>query len=91
MQENIVNQELGFFAATVGSQILYQSVDMFEFFVQHLSEYDYSLEFDTSWDSEILRLLKDMIERISQERIQQSKQSSQWTCLGDYTLLQWSK
>jgi hypothetical protein len=62
-QEDFVNQELGFFAAVEGdAQIAYSSVDMFDFFVHHLSGYDFSIRYDENWDPEMLRLLQGMIE-----------------------------
>jgi hypothetical protein len=61
-QEDDVNQELGYFAAAGSAEILYQSLDMFDFFVHHLSGYDYSIVNNERWDPEMLRLLQEMIE-----------------------------
>jgi hypothetical protein len=57
-----LNQELGFFAAVGGERVLYQPLDMFDFFVHHLSGYDFYTNHDTQWDMEIMRLMQDMIE-----------------------------
>jgi hypothetical protein len=62
MQEVNASRELGFFSAIVGSYIVYQSVDMFDFLAHHLSGYDYSTNRDKKWGSEMLQLLQEMME-----------------------------
>jgi hypothetical protein len=63
LEKEYINQELGFFAVTKDiAHILYQSVDMFDFFVHHLSGYDYSTGRSGEWDLEMLRLMGNMVE-----------------------------